>query len=241
MGNCGGKGNDAGSDLNNKINDQLKNDSNNKEVKLLLLGSGESGKSTLFKQMKIIHHNGYTQEECLIYKDVIRSNVLQSMKALVAAAQKLGHSIDDENNKAIAQKIHQIDQEALLNVSKIYTEELGNELAALWADEGIQKTYADRSNFQLLDSTEYFYSHIDRVSKKDFVPNEQDVLRCRVKTTGIVETEFEYNGLSSNYLMLVDKEMKERNGFIVLTMLLLLFLLLQCQNMISNVMKMTLL
>jgi hypothetical protein len=104
--------------------------------------------------MKIIHHNGYTQEECLIYKDVIRSNVLQSMKALVAAAQKLGHSISDENNKAIAQKVHQIDQEALLNVSKIYTEELGNELAALWADEGIQKTYQDRSNFQLLDSTE---------------------------------------------------------------------------------------
>eukprot|EP01080_Neovahlkampfia_damariscottae_P006387 gene6387-10394_t len=195
MGCFGGKS-DAASERNANLEKKIKEDGSmsSKEIKLLLLGSGESGKSTLFKQMKIIHHNGYTQEECLIYKDVIRSNVLQSMKALVAAAQKLGHSISDENNKAIAQKIHQIDQEALLNVSKIYTEELGNELAALWADEGIQQTYQDRSNFQLLDSTEYFYSHIDRISKKDFVPNEQDVLRCRVKTTGIVETEFEYNG-----------------------------------------------
>ena len=34
----------------------------NNEVKLLLLGSGESGKSTVAKQMKIIYMNGYTDE-----------------------------------------------------------------------------------------------------------------------------------------------------------------------------------
>jgi hypothetical protein len=38
------------------------------EVKLLLLGSAECGKSTVLKQMKIIHQNGYSREELLSYR-----------------------------------------------------------------------------------------------------------------------------------------------------------------------------
>jgi len=53
-----------------------------------------------------------------------------------------------------------------------------------------KKAYIERSNFQLLDSTEYLFKNIKRISEKDFIPNEADILRCRVKTTGIVETDF---------------------------------------------------
>ena len=43
------------------------------EVKLLLLGSAECGKSTVLKQMKIIHQNGYTREELLSYREETHS------------------------------------------------------------------------------------------------------------------------------------------------------------------------
>ena len=36
-----------------------------------LSGSGESGKSTIVKQMKIIHQNGYTHEELLAFQPLI--------------------------------------------------------------------------------------------------------------------------------------------------------------------------
>ena len=37
---------------------------------------------------------------------------------------------------------------------------------------------------------------MDRISNPSFTPNQEDVLRTRIKTTGIIETEFEYKGLS---------------------------------------------
>jgi hypothetical protein len=36
-----------------------------------------------------------------------------------------------------------------------------------------------------------YFDNIDRISASDFVPNEQDVLRSRAKTTGIIEIEFD--------------------------------------------------
>lgn len=54
------------------------------EVKMLLLGAGESGKSTVAKQMKIIHMDGFTDEERASYKSIIYNNTVASMRVLVA-------------------------------------------------------------------------------------------------------------------------------------------------------------
>ena len=40
-----------------------------------------------------------------------------------------------------------------------------------------------------------YLSALDRLGQPDYVPTEQDVLRTRVKTTGIVETHFLYKNL----------------------------------------------
>jgi hypothetical protein len=55
-----------------------------------LSGSGESGKSTIVKQMKIIHQNGFTKEELLTYRPIIYKNVLDSAQAIVNQMRKLG-------------------------------------------------------------------------------------------------------------------------------------------------------
>lgn len=57
----------------------------NKEVKILLLGSGESGKSTIVKQMKILHQNGYTKEELYEFKPFVYKNILDCIKNVINA------------------------------------------------------------------------------------------------------------------------------------------------------------
>jgi len=55
-------------------------------------------------------------------------------------------------------------------------------------------TYENRSHFQLTDSAKYFFDRLDEVMRSGYIPTEQDVLRSRVRTTGIVENDFEIDG-----------------------------------------------
>lgn len=60
-------------------------------------GAGESGKSTIVKQMKIIHERGYSAEECTQYKPVVFSNTIQSLMAIIRAMTILRIDFGDEN------------------------------------------------------------------------------------------------------------------------------------------------
>jgi hypothetical protein len=58
-----------------------------REIKLLLLGAGESGKSTIVKQMKIIHDNGYSLEERELFRSVVFCNTIQSLFVILKVTQ----------------------------------------------------------------------------------------------------------------------------------------------------------
>ena len=57
-----------------------------------------------------------------------------------------------------------------------------------------QAAYERRAEYQLNDSTEYFFGRLNEVSAADYCPSQQDILRSRVRTTGIVETSFLIDG-----------------------------------------------
>ena len=68
--------------INQKIEHQLRREKRNsrKHIKLLLLGTGESGKSTFIRQMRIIHEHGYeTLSERTEYISKIHQNLLTTI------------------------------------------------------------------------------------------------------------------------------------------------------------------
>jgi len=163
------------------------------EVKLLLLGPGESGKSTIFKQMKIIQvGGGFTTEELQGYKYIVYGNCVTQMKVIVNAAMKLNIELDSEENKKIAERLTKVP-----SGGDAWSTELGEEIKTLWKDSGIQKAYNMRDRYyQLNDSAAYFFENIDRFLQPSYVPSTQDALRARVRSTGIEEAEFKFEDIS---------------------------------------------
>merc|ERR1712079_745211 len=61
----------------------------------------------------------------------------------------------------------------------------------LWTDEGIQRAFDRRNEFQLTDSEQYFLDSLDRIATPDYVPTLQDILYCRKTTKGVIECRIE--------------------------------------------------
>eukprot|EP01128_Nolandella_sp_AFSM9_P002354 TRINITY_DN1271_c0_g1_i1.p1 TRINITY_DN1271_c0_g1~~TRINITY_DN1271_c0_g1_i1.p1 ORF type:complete len:356 (+),score=107.12 TRINITY_DN1271_c0_g1_i1:105-1172(+) len=171
---------------NKTIEDSLRKDKKKGlPFRLLLLGAGESGKSTIAKQMKILHLAGFSSEEKNLFVSAIHTNIYQSMRSLTQAAERYGFDVEPEIGDAF---------EAPYLKNPILSPEFGEYIRTLWKDPGIQRAYNKRNEFQLNDSTHYYMNALDRICEEGYEPNDQDVLRSRVQTTGIIETEFQVDG-----------------------------------------------
>ena len=74
------------------------------KVKLLLLGTGESGKSTIFKQMRIIYGSERSDEELRMFGVIVRSNTVVAVRKLCRLLKQLGleRKLDEESAVATA-------------------------------------------------------------------------------------------------------------------------------------------
>ena len=153
----------------------------------LLPGAGESGKSTILKQMKLIHEGGYSRDERESFKEIIFSNTVQSMRVILEAMESLELPLDDQRAEYHVQTIFM--QPAQIEGDSL-PPEVGTAIAVLWKDVGVQQCFQRSREYQLNDSAKYYFDSVDRIATPDYIPNDQDVLRSRVKTTGITETTF---------------------------------------------------
>ncbi|CAI9715898.1 nucleotide-binding G(o) subunit alpha [Octopus vulgaris] len=165
-----------------------------KDIKLLLLGAGESGKSTIVKQMKIIHEGGFTSEDNKQYKPVVYSNTIQSLVAIIRAMGTLDIPFGDNERECDAKMV--LDVIGRMEDTEPFSDELLQAMKRLWADTGVQECFGRSNEYQLNDSAKYFLDDLDRLGAKDYMPTEQDILRTRVKTTGIVEVHFAFKNLN---------------------------------------------
>jgi hypothetical protein len=90
---------------NKKVNAQLAKDrkAQGNVNKLLLLGPGESGKSTVFKQMKLLYgvDKQFDPRETARSRDAIHANILLMMTQLITKANEWGIKLVKESQCAV--------------------------------------------------------------------------------------------------------------------------------------------
>ncbi|KAE8700369.1 Guanine nucleotide-binding protein alpha-1 subunit [Hibiscus syriacus] len=128
--------------------------------KLLLLGTGESGKSTIFKQIKLLFQTGFDEEELKSCISVIHANIYQTIKyAKPEKGEFAQNELDSSKyvlsveNKVIGEKLSEIGSRL---DCPCLNRELAQEIETLWKGSAFQ----------------------------------EDVLYARVRTTGVVEIQF---------------------------------------------------
>uniref|UniRef100_A0A914DR70 Uncharacterized protein n=1 Tax=Acrobeloides nanus TaxID=290746 RepID=A0A914DR70_9BILA len=62
---------------------------NKKIIKVLLLGTSDSGKSTIVKQMRILHKNGFKESELINFRYMIYSNLMVSYHYVASGIYRL--------------------------------------------------------------------------------------------------------------------------------------------------------
>lgn len=129
------------------------------DVKLVLLGPGESGKSTIFKQMKVIQardegKDGFSRDELIGSRGLIFANIVTQMKVgpqqasfetnvpqvLANVALDEGMEFSTEEIKSMAQRLSQAQVQDL----ELDGAEVGNMMRTLWSEETIKEVYAER-------------------------------------------------------------------------------------------------
>uniref|UniRef100_A0A8C5GSW1 Guanine nucleotide-binding protein G(Olf) subunit alpha n=1 Tax=Gouania willdenowi TaxID=441366 RepID=A0A8C5GSW1_GOUWI len=155
--------------------------------RLLLLGAGESGKSTIVKQMRILHVNGFNAEEKKQKIQDIRKNVKDAIVTIVSAMSTLIPPVP------LANPEDQFRIEYIKSIAPLsdfdYSQVFFDHAKKLWDDEGVKACFERSNEYQLIDCNTLvvFTCELKLLCLND----AQDLLRCRVLTSGIFETRFQ--------------------------------------------------
>ncbi|KAG1733084.1 heterotrimeric G protein alpha subunit [Suillus paluster] len=163
--------------------------------KILLLGTSESGKSTIVNQMKIVYGHGFTNSELVTFHTIIYHNTLDSAQAIILQMHKMNMECIKPTNRVFAERI--IEYRIEHDPNFVFSADIAQAIHEIWQDHAIQKVMDCASEFYLMDSASYFFTEVLCIGTPDYIPTENDVLRAGAQTTGVTKTRFQIGWLSS--------------------------------------------
>ncbi|KAH6897832.1 guanine nucleotide binding protein, alpha subunit [Coprinopsis sp. MPI-PUGE-AT-0042] len=148
-----------------KIDEQIQEDSLRfkRECKVLLMGTDQSGISTLVRQMKIIHQGGFSEAELSAFRPGVYKTVMESAYQVVNYMSKAGLNCVHYSNRGLTDKILEFYVTALGEAHPTISVEIAEAIDQLWKDPIIPKIMEELcGQFDTMDSTGYFLSEVLR-------------------------------------------------------------------------------
>ena len=126
----------------------------------------------------------FTDDEKKEVIPTIHLNVVQAIKALINKVNELeleGDVVAKENFELV---------DNMSDFEKI-TPSLCSSILEVWNDVAVQKVWARRSEFQIIESVKYYFDKLETIASPDYVPTKDDILYTRVRTSGVVTEKYD--------------------------------------------------
>ena len=139
--------------------------------------------------MRIIHTANFQDKERREITGAIKSNIKDSILSILNAMERLQINFTTKDDKQL-QTAREYILENVPSLDFKYTDLFFNNVELLWNDEGVKECASRGNEYHLMDSAQYFLDRVKEIRQVNYLPNDQDILRCRNRTSGILETEF---------------------------------------------------
>jgi len=151
----------------------------------LLLGTGDSGKSTFAKQLTIINSGGFNSPTMQLWVYTLRENTISCAKSIIMNLRNWGITIEALQptfDLVMKADIHSLNAETAAHIVKMSKNETFMDILATRGE----KMFLEGG----VEGAKYFLGEAERFARDDFKPTDAEILKARRKTTGIVETTF---------------------------------------------------
>lgn len=156
-----------------------------KPTQILLLGAGETGKTTISKNLCYVYGKMYESEDKkLQYRSFIHENIISGMSKLIQNSNDLSSNLNKHANIILAKN----------HFGELKPEE-ADHMKKLWESEPIQSQWENhRQELQLPDGLCRLFKRMHIICQPSYVPTHEDILSVRKRTTGIIEASIQVDG-----------------------------------------------
>jgi GTPase SAR1 family protein len=149
------------------------------DVKILALGSGECGKVTIRRQLQLIYCGGFDAEQREGLKRVIKMSLVSDAQMLIDTMRRRGLSVAAELSNSVE----------LVSALDIFEDplvpEVAEQITALWNDPIMKDVYEQANSIGFGEHASFFFDNAVRIAQKSYIPTDEDILKIRVRTTGL--------------------------------------------------------
>eukprot|EP01129_Flabellula_baltica_P005753 TRINITY_DN2102_c0_g1_i1.p1 TRINITY_DN2102_c0_g1~~TRINITY_DN2102_c0_g1_i1.p1 ORF type:complete len:360 (-),score=78.41 TRINITY_DN2102_c0_g1_i1:71-1123(-) len=155
-------------------------------IKVVILGTSGSGKSTFTQQLKIINMIDFSVEHRMAYNDLLLKNILYGIREVCVNVVELELPVKEKNRRNVR---YFNESDAFL--LDIQDQDIWVKVKSLWRDQKFVAAWQySKTMHTQISQMDFLMDNLDRYLDPENVPNDEDILRSRQRTTGAYSTRF---------------------------------------------------